>query len=365
MKREVYGCPSRQESRGGQHGVANFTASATNEAPRNFMAEYGERLVDQGYHVLPLMPSAKKPGMYLAKRWRNLSDWMRYSTRIPTELEMRYWQEWPGTGVGVLCGRVVAVDIDILKAEIAEPLRQQAFVTLGETGVLRIGQAPKQLLVYRAEEPIQPIKAHPLEILGYGNQFAAYGIHPATGQLYAYPFEDLVDVHFEDLPLVDEGKLRAFLAKAGAAVPPELRKKKLAPDLSRERFYSADGDLRGTREAIEDAMSYIKNDNLDYDSWIYIGMALKAALDGDGEDLWLAFSQQSPQCDKKVDSRETWRSLKPDRIGAGTIYHLAGLNGWKPPLGMFLNPAQKEAVEAVDLSAFFENLQKKRAARHG
>jgi hypothetical protein len=349
----------------GEGSAEHSGTSASMEVPRNYMVDDGERLVDQGYNVLSLMPSSKKPGMYLGRRWRNLTDWMRYSTRIPTELEMRRWKEWPGTGVGVLCGRVVAVDIDVPDPEVSDQMRQLGFNMLGETDIIRIGQAPKQLLVYRSQELIKPMKLHPIEVLGHGNQFAAYGIHPGTGYPYSYPFEDLVDVHQSDLPLVDEDKLRAFLGRAFEMIPPEFRKQKLISALSKERFYSTNGNLRGTPEAVADAMSYIRNHNLDYDSWVYVGMALKGALGDEGFALWMDFSRQSPEFDKKESSARTWWSLKPNGIGAGTVYHLARLNGWKPPSGMFLDPAVKEAVETVDLSAFLKNAHTKRAGGRG
>ena len=47
---------------------------------------------------------------------------------------------------------------------------------------LRIGKAPKRLLVYRTAAPFKGIKRHPLEVLCLGQQFVAYAVHPETGR---------------------------------------------------------------------------------------------------------------------------------------------------------------------------------------
>src|SRR4051794_20872032 len=94
---------------------------------------------------------------------------------------------------------------------------------LGETEALRIGLAPKRLLVYRAEAPFAGFKRHPIEVLARGQQFVAFAIHPETGQPYQWPLESLADIDASTLPEVTEEKCRAFVAAAFELIPEALR----------------------------------------------------------------------------------------------------------------------------------------------
>ncbi len=120
--------------------------------------------------------------------------------RPSTENELEVWQGWPDAGVGVVCGPVVAVDIDVMDPALALEIERLARARLGDTTALRIGRAPKRLLVYRAAEPFAGIRRAPLEVLGLGQQFVAHAIHPDTGRPYDWPEESLADLDIGDLP---------------------------------------------------------------------------------------------------------------------------------------------------------------------
>jgi hypothetical protein len=89
---------------------------------------------------------------------------------------------------------------------------------------------------------------------------------------------------------------------------------------------------------VTEALRFIANPDLDYDSWVRIGLAIKGAL---GEDGWPLFEAWSGRAPKNV--RETtitaWQGLKPTRIGAGTLYKLALEAGWEPAPSLQLNGA--------------------------
>lgn len=58
------------------------------------------------------------------------------------------------------------------------------------------------------------------EILGAGQQFVAFGIHPDTGQPYDWPLgETPLDVAFADLPATDATACAALLAEISALLP--------------------------------------------------------------------------------------------------------------------------------------------------
>ena len=54
--------------------------------------------------------------------------------------------------------------------------------------------------------------------MGRGQQVVAFGIHPDTSSPYHWPGHSPLDTRFEDLPVVTEAAVRAFLAAAEAAI---------------------------------------------------------------------------------------------------------------------------------------------------
>ena len=302
------------------------------------MARFGARLVANGYAILPIQPGTKKPGCYRDDQWRDYPAWTRHAVRATTELELKQWSGWPDAGVGIVGGAVAAVDIDIADdAELALRIEQLARERLGDTSALRIGRAPKRLLVYRTAAPFKGLKRHPLEVLCLGQQFVAYAIHPTTGRPYDWPQDSLADLDLASLPAITEEQARGFLDEAAALLP----KAAVAPALSarpRKDRPSGSAAQRGVPEAVQAALAYIPNPDLDYDSWVRIGLALKGAIGEAGADLFAAWSAQSAKNDPAVTAK-SWAGFRPTSIGAGTIYHLAMERGWKPDAGLELNGA--------------------------
>ena len=79
----------------------------------NFMARYGERLLTNGYCILPIAPGTKKPGRFVRGKWSDYPEWNRHAARPTTEIELKSWSRWPGCGIGIVGGAVAAIDIDI------------------------------------------------------------------------------------------------------------------------------------------------------------------------------------------------------------------------------------------------------------
>lgn len=294
-----------------------------------FMKNLGARMVDEGFHILPLAPGQKYPAEYGINGWRNMARWERYGTRLPTELELAQWAQWPGAGIGVVCGRaVVAIDIDFLDAKQAYLARQMTQEHLGITPAHRIGAAPKLLMAYRAAQEIASASFGRFEVLGLGRQFVSYGIHPTTQAPYVWPVEGLADLSPDALPAVTAAQIeglcaaitKAFPAECGGTTP-------LAPRTHRS---NATGDLRADLAVITSALSHIPNADLSYTDWMLVGMALKGAVGCAGADLFHDWSAKSAK-NAPGATAKAWLSYKPDRIGAGTIFHIAKSNGWTPP----------------------------------
>jgi putative DNA primase/helicase len=84
-----------------------------------------------------------------------------------------------------------------------------------------------------------------------------------------------------------------------------------------------------TPDTIRTALAFISPDQPRTD-WVKIGMAVKDALDGDGFALFDEWSKGG-QSYSPTDCRDTWKSIKADgKITVGTLFYMAGQNGWKP-----------------------------------
>jgi hypothetical protein len=89
---------------------------------------------------------------------------------------------------------------------------------------------------------------------------------------------------------------------------------------------------------VTEALRFIANPDLDYDSWVRIGLAIKGALGDDGWPLFEAWSGRAPKNVPET-TVKAWQGLKPTRIGAGTLYKLALEAGWEPAPTLQLNGA--------------------------
>lgn len=313
-------------------------------ADTSWMARFGARLVTNGYAILPIGPGTKKPGQFKRGAWTDYPEWNRHTERATTDVEVSTWSSWPDCGIGIVGGAVAAVDIDIVEnAELALQIEQLARARLGDTPALRIGRAPKRMLVYRAAQPFRGIKRHPLEILCLGQQFLAYATHPDTGAPYVWPDEALADIDISDLPEITAEAAAAFLDEAYALLPEALRQRGLSLVTSATEHLRSHSQI-GTLPAISAALDWLPNTELDYDSWMRIGMALKGALGDAGADLFGEWSAQAAK-DMPATTAKAWASFKPDRIGAGTIYHLAMERGWQPDPALRLDGSVMDATE--------------------
>ncbi|WP_206035752.1 PriCT-2 domain-containing protein [Roseomonas sp. HF4] len=212
-------------------------------------------------------------------------------------------------------------------------------------GVPRPVQAPKRLLVYRTATPFAGRKRHPLEVLARGQQFVAHAIHPTTGQPYSWPQDSLLDVPLASLPAVTQAQALAWLDRAYALLPEELKPRTLMGDSAPAGTWRGPSDPRGTFAAVQAALAFIPNDDLDGASWITMGAAIKAALGEEGRQLWLDWSRQAAKsgASGKGDTPERrWKTLRPHSIGAGSIYAMAIERGWVPPPEITLNAAAAE-----------------------
>lgn len=79
------------------------------------------------------------------------------------------------------------------------------------------------------------------------------------------------------------------------------------------------------------ALAAIPNKDLDYETWIRVGLALKSGLNETGKQAFLDWSAQSSKNDPSIAARK-WNSFKPSKVTVGTLFWMARKLGWKDPI---------------------------------
>lgn len=103
-----------------------------------------------------------------------------------------------------------------------------------------------------------------------------------------------------------------------------------------------------TREAdIREALGYVPA--RDRETWVRMGMAVKAELGDPGFELWNEWSQ-ADESYREPDARAVWRGFRESgKIGVGTLFHEAKSRGWRRQNGsapLSPSPAELAARDA-------------------
>jgi len=173
-----------------------------------------------GYSPIPLV--GKVPS---SAGWPTMAD---------SEAAIRMWPTmYPrATNTGINTRHTPAIDVDITDVGVCRKIYSIAREFYSDGMFLaRVGRFPKFAILLRSEA-LKKIKVtfnapdgdyHHIEILGDGQQLAAFGIHPDTNQPYRWDdgVEPGIAVPWGSLPLTDDGTNRRFLR----AVTDELKRK--------------------------------------------------------------------------------------------------------------------------------------------
>jgi len=137
---------------------------------------------------------------------------------VPTEAAIFTWR--PGN-TGLLTASTPAIDIDVLDDKVASQIEAMIFAITSST-LIRIGRAPKRALLFRTDVPFRKItsswfvddrdRRHRVEVLGQGQQLAAFGIHPDTGQ--PYEWRPHPPTQRADLPILTAAVAREIVTRA-------------------------------------------------------------------------------------------------------------------------------------------------------
>lgn len=299
------------------------------------LAVYGERLMSKGYAIVPIAVGKKTPGF---------DNWQKSRS---SKNQLKEWLNdgHEHSGVGILTKNTPAIDLDIRDETIALEAEAKVREIVGDAP-LRIGMAPKRLMLFRTDEPFKKMRSnkyidewgelHQIEILCDGQQFVAYHTHPDTGKPYVWPYEEFTtggknddrvdDVESEGGPLtIDAEDLPILTTEQCVELIEwfeERAKKESDWKIHKKRSAGLDGDIYDSDNPFaEDARPIeIDEDELrnrlmmvpgadDYDTWFQVGMALYHQFDGEetGLELWHEWSETADNyerdaCDNKWDT---------------------------------------------------------------
>lgn len=281
------------------------TKRGENLASKGLLATHGNTLIDQGYHIVPILPGFKSPGF---DGWQKsvaskslLKDWLEGGHR--------------NSGVGILTKNTPAIDIDVRDDDVAERMEQWVREHIG-AAPLRVGRAPKRLMLFRTDTPFRKMRSskwvdqfgdeHQIEILADGQQCVAYHKHPDTGRPYLWPNDGqnplLIPSH--RLTPVTAEQCAALLAHFDQVAQTEgwemvKRQHAQAQGLNADNPWAEDTSPVDISDDELRSRLMLIPDPEDYEQWTQVGMALYHQFDGDetGLAMWHEWSETADNYD--------------------------------------------------------------------
>lgn len=342
-----------------------------------YLAQCGLPLLRNGYQIVPITPGHKFPA--------GLADW-EVTNATPELLQTWLNNGRVNDGVGVLTRYTPAVDLDIYDANAAATMADWVDQYIG-VGLLRIGQAPKRLLVFRTEQPFTktysasyivpgaPLDKHgkpvpsKVEILGDGQQFVSFAIHPDTQRPYQWEGDSLLNVPWHSLDTLDLGQARqicqAFEQLAEQYVAAGLWQRHKPGNWQGSQLVAYTGgtgagfdplDIKPPREdvSLEQIRALLQQPGIqaraeDRDNWIKCGAALSHQFGGsdEGMDLWRDWSATAHNYAGDDDIEYRWGTFKNDKSARATT------------ISLLLRWADEDAESAAKFR--YDNLQHKLA----
>jgi hypothetical protein len=141
-------------------------------------------------------------------------EWTERARQDPPEaVRFAAVSRLPNTGI--LADGLRAIDIDIDDPTLANQIRALALDMLGDTIVRTRSNSGRCLLPYRAAANTSPQKRvlagklGKVEVLGHGQQFVAFGIHPSGAELRWVPVSP-AQMPRDGIPEVTEDQISEF-----------------------------------------------------------------------------------------------------------------------------------------------------------
>jgi hypothetical protein len=219
----------------------NGVAEAANGAARSDeIIARAQRLLTNGYPPVPVLGHDAPAEVVIDGKTRRQTPgkqphgglWHDKEKAIygATPASIAAWSRRRGiencTNLGIACGVIVCLDIDVYEPDLAERVEALARQRLGSTALVRVGQWPKRALVYRiAGGPLTKVQTPELlkgehkakvEVLGQGQMLVAFGTHPATRAPYKWTGVTPETLPAAELPTVTEEQVETFVRAAEA-----------------------------------------------------------------------------------------------------------------------------------------------------
>ena len=298
------------------------------------MKEY-RKFWEAGYRIFGLHPITKQNTCGCGKRdckaigkhpialnWQHTPHWSE------EQLEGLEEAGHFAGGYGVLCKGLLVVDVDARNGGVESYERLVAATPsiAGAGLIVETGSGGGSKHLYFKCDETLALTQHHHDYKGNDFKSSGYVVGPgslhASGNHYKILIGSPADIDDAPQQLID------------------LLKK---PEKYRATFESKPVDV--SYDQLGDMLSYITNDNLDYDVWIKIGMALHHASSGAAYDLWEAWSSTSSKHDP-ADMAKKWHSFgkSTNPVTLGTLVYYAEAGGWKWPVEFSTN----EVIEKVD-----------------
>jgi hypothetical protein len=271
-----------------------------------FLAKHGAALLDKSYHPIPIRFGGKAPGF----------DGWEKSRATKSQLEEWLEHGHAQAGVGILTKNTPAVDIDVRDDVVAQQMEDYIRELVGDAPV-RIGQKPKRLMLFRTDKPFVKFRSavyldswfdekQQIEILGQGQQFVAYHIHPETHKPYTWPNAGMnpLEVHANDLPTITVEQCEMIIAKFeeiadGLGWTCVKARRQQAGKVDMDNPWLEDSSpIELNNDELRARLLLVPNaDN--YDTWTSVGMALHHQFDGNdiGLQLWHEWAETADNYD--------------------------------------------------------------------
>jgi hypothetical protein len=287
------------------------------------MGELGLMLNENGYNIIPVVKGTKRPA---------LTNWSRIKS-TPDLIE-----SWDAdASIGITTGDVVAIDIDCYDKHVTNAIVKFCDQHIGR-GLRRIGKAPKALLVFRTGENLKKSvsakysdnegNTNCIEVLGKGQQFVAFGIHPDTQEKYLWPKTCPYVTPVNALPTINAEQINSLFEYFDTnCVPNDWMRtgdgssaNSSLPDaangvLSMEHMKST---LDLSDESINRHLDRVSAE--DYSQWILVGQALHHQFNGDSDGLekWDLWSSKAVNYKDWEECRDKWETFETIHDG-GTV----------------------------------------------
>lgn len=262
---------------------------STQSSLKHRLADVWNPLFQNGYNFTPIKPRHKRP---IFDGWQGVE--------VDADSAVKWSKLYPDHGVGILTAHMPAIDIDVRDEGLASDIQSLIELDYGDT-IVRFGNAPKRLMLFRTDSSFSKVqsavwispdgKDHRVEILGDGQQFVSYGIHPDTENPYWWlDSKGPHNTPQHDLPhLSEDDALNICDAFDALAQNAGWRRSKVNTGTRGARFTEWDDDdifqdsdsvrkWEGPEDELERLVMLYPNPE-DYDEWVKVMMALQVSVE--------------------------------------------------------------------------------------